>query len=135
MIAQCTIGRNTKVEMLVLKMSTQTEIQLRQTTAQNRLVGIRNLTVTIDILIVAVTHLCARLIGGGLVLGSICIQFVKLCLSADDTLVIPTIELTDFLTDLSNVCTINLGVLARTLLRTVLTLALIWCFKAWSLLR
>ena len=105
MIAKSTVSRDTQIEDLVLEVCTQTKVNLWQTTTQNRLVVGINLAITIYIAIVAITH-----IGTWLILFqslSLCkgIQLVELLLGTDNTLVIPTIELTNFLTNLGDIRT------------------------------
>ena len=74
-------------------MCTDTEVDLRQTAAKNCLVFTSNLAITINILIEAVTYVGALLD---------CVA-VKISLCAGNTFIYPTIELTYFLTYLSNI--------------------------------
>ena len=103
MISECSECRDTQVEDTIFQVSANTEVHLWQTTTENRLVVSVDLTVAIDITIVAVTHLCTWLIlVEALALGN-SVQLVELSLCTDDTLIIPAIELTYFLTDLCNI--------------------------------
>ena len=87
MIVQGTEGRDRQIEVLILQMCADTEVDLWQTAAKNSLVITGNLTVTINILIKTVTYVCT-------LLGCVLVQ-VFLC--TGDTLILPSIELTDFL--------------------------------------
>ena len=86
MIVECTKGGNSQVEVLVLETCTETEVNLWQTTAKNSLVITVDDTITIDILIEAVTYVSTLLNG----------MVVEICLSASNTFILPTVELTNF---------------------------------------
>lgn len=120
-------------------MSAQAEVHLWQTTAENGLVVGIDLTVTVDIAVVAVTDLCAGLILCKTLFLCDGIQTVELLLRTDDTLIVPAVELTYFLAYLSDIrsCDVLFGPKPSevTLFFNVLRLALISCFKAWSRLR
>ena len=109
MIVQSTKGRDAQVKVLVLQMSTQTEVHLGQTTAKHSLVVSVNHTVrlavrTADILIETVTNV-------GTLLSS---MVVKVGLCTGDALINPTIELTYFLTYVCSVSTGNIRISTET---------------------
>ena len=105
MVAKSTVSRDTQIEDLVLEVCTQTKVNLWQTTTQNRLVVGINLTVAIYIAIVAITYMGTWLILFQTLSLCKCVQLIELLLGTDNTLVIPTIELTNFLTNLGDIRT------------------------------
>ena len=109
MIVQNSVGRNVEVEALILHVGAQTEVHLWKTTAQYGLVvcidyAIRSSFRTRNILIEAITYI-------NTLLGSV---VVEICLCTGDSLVNPTIELTDLLTYVGSVCTRDVRVLTDT---------------------
>ncbi len=89
-------------------MCTQTKVNLWQTATQNCLVVGINLTVAIYIAIVAITYMGTWLILFQTLSLCKCVQLIELLLGTDNTLVIPTIELTNSLTNLGDIRTSDL---------------------------
>ena len=121
-VIQRTIGRDSQVEALILQTSTDTEVYLWHTAAQNGLVFCVNLTIVIGVVVPAVTYvgtllispltLCIEIgnVGGisllllylDIVVGNTTglVQCIQLALVANDATILPTIELTNFLANL-----------------------------------
>ena len=102
MIIQYSVCRDVEIETLILQVSAQTEVYLWKTTAQYGLVvsidyAIRSSFWTRNILIEAITYISTLLS---------CVV-VEICLCTGDSLVNPTIELTNLLTYVSSECTRN----------------------------
>ena len=113
MIAESTIGRDTQVEDAILQMCAQTEVDTGKATSEHCLVIRIDLTVAIDITIVAVTDVCTRLILAEALRLCHGVQFGQLFLRTDNALIVPSIELTSLFTHLSDVSTCDISLLAK----------------------